>query len=26
LIIPNHFALNNVNTAVNYKGTQEGWH
>lgn len=26
LIIPNHFALNNVNTAVNYKGNQEGWH
>lgn len=26
MIIPNHFALNNLNTAVNYKGNQEGWH
>lgn len=26
LILPNHFATNNLNTAVNYKGNQEGWH
>ena len=26
LILPNHFATNNLNTSVNYKGNQEGWH
>lgn len=26
LIIPNHFALNNLNTATAYKGNQDGWH
>lgn len=26
LLIPNHFATNNLNTSRNYKGNQEGWH
>ena len=26
LIFPNHFAANNLNTSVNYKGNEEGWH
>ncbi len=26
LVIPNHFAANNLNTSVNYKGNEEGWH
>ena len=26
LIYPNHFATNNINTAINYKGNEEGWH
>ncbi len=26
LIIANHFATNNLNTAQNFKGNQEGWH
>lgn len=26
LIFPNHFAINNLNTAFNYKGNESGWH